>query len=111
MLLHVNGISFLQALTQCDLSETAAPAPVAMGASKFLYRPATKAIRSHVEQARLSYEPKVRVRESCSPSQGPRAQPCRRGAGKTVQCRAPLQRYGCIYAIVVVVTYHISSVV
>ena len=30
-----------------------------MGASKFLYRPATKAIRSHVEQARLDYEPKV----------------------------------------------------
>lgn len=48
-----------KALTQCDLSETVAPAPVAMGASKFLYRPATKAIRSHVEQARLDYEPKV----------------------------------------------------
>lgn len=46
-------------MTQCDLSETAAPAPVPMGASKFLYRPATKAIRSHVEQARLDYEPKV----------------------------------------------------
>ncbi|CBJ31829.1 RecName: Full=Pyrophosphate--fructose 6-phosphate 1-phosphotransferase subunit beta; Short=PFP; AltName: Full=6-phosphofructokinase, pyrophosphate dependent; AltName: Full=Pyrophosphate-dependent 6-ph [Ectocarpus siliculosus] len=48
-----------KALTQCDLSETAAPEPVAMGASKFLFRPATKATRSHVERARLDYEPKV----------------------------------------------------
>ncbi|CAN0207628.1 unnamed protein product, partial [Ectocarpus sp. 12 AP-2014] len=47
------------ALTQCDLPETAAPEPVAMGASKFLFRPATKATRSHVERARLDYEPKV----------------------------------------------------
>lgn len=46
-------------LTQCDLSETAAPAPVPMGDSKFLYRPATKAQRSHVEASRLKYMPKV----------------------------------------------------
>lgn len=46
-------------MTQCDLPETAAPEPIAMGESKFLYRPATRAIRSHVEQARLDYEPKV----------------------------------------------------
>ncbi|CAM9173104.1 unnamed protein product, partial [Sphacelaria rigidula] len=45
--------------TQCDLPETAAPAPVAMGESKFLYRPATKALRSNVEAARLAYEPQV----------------------------------------------------
>lgn len=32
-----------------------------MGESKFLYRPATKALRSHVEAARLDYEPKVRL--------------------------------------------------
>lgn len=65
--LSVNGFSLarslprasVQALTQVDLSETAAPAPVPMGASKFLYRPATKEIRSHVERARLDYEPKV----------------------------------------------------
>lgn len=55
------AVRFPQVLTQCDLSETAAPAPVPMGASKFLYRPATKAIRSHVEQARLDYEPKVGI--------------------------------------------------
>ncbi|CAM9510914.1 unnamed protein product, partial [Laminaria digitata] len=48
-----------KALTECDLSETAAPAPVEMGESKFLFRPATKALRSLVERARLDYQPKV----------------------------------------------------
>ena len=41
------------------LSETAVPAPVAMGDSKFLFRPSNRALRSPVERARLEYEPKV----------------------------------------------------
>lgn len=36
-----------------------------MGESKFLYRPATKELRSHVEAARLDYEPKVRRVPDC----------------------------------------------
>ncbi|CAM9430307.1 unnamed protein product [Discosporangium mesarthrocarpum] len=46
-------------LTQVNLSATALPKPVPMGSTGHLSRPAPVALRSDVEKARLTYEPKL----------------------------------------------------
>lgn len=81
-----------KALTQCDLSETVAPAPVAMGESKFLFRPATKALRSHVERARLDYEPKVPDCLKSRSLQGVELESDERSQSSKMADRGPLER-------------------
>ncbi|CAM9151356.1 unnamed protein product [Choristocarpus tenellus] len=50
-----------EASTNCNLDPKTVPAPVRMGSNGFLFRPIPVPLRSHVEQARLTYKPKLPV--------------------------------------------------